>query len=167
MRWNSKGDQLQIPSNSNSIFNLHKFTDFYTFSTFLHHFFFHLRGLINANAKYIASKYHFIIKIWNARELRQIFSKFRSRCSRKPPFSFHCFFGLVSSQNGVWLCHVFKNCNYTLVVKNIELSTVISITCSEKTVYRIWIQARGPKKHMKRLAAPSHWMLSKIGGVYV
>jgi small subunit ribosomal protein S4e len=26
--------------------------------------------------------------------------------------------------------------------------------------------ARGPKKHMKRLAAPHHWMLSKMGGVY-
>jgi len=26
--------------------------------------------------------------------------------------------------------------------------------------------ARGPKKHMKRIAAPSHWMLDKMGGVY-
>eukprot|EP00741_Cyanophora_paradoxa_P022055 tig00021433_g21290.t1 len=26
--------------------------------------------------------------------------------------------------------------------------------------------ARGPKKHMKRLAAPRHWMLDKLGGVY-
>jgi len=26
--------------------------------------------------------------------------------------------------------------------------------------------ARGPKKHMKRLAAPSHWMLDKLGGIY-
>jgi len=26
--------------------------------------------------------------------------------------------------------------------------------------------ARGPKKHMKRLNAPSHWMLDKLGGVY-
>jgi len=26
--------------------------------------------------------------------------------------------------------------------------------------------ARGPKKHMKRLAAPHHWMLSKLGGIY-
>jgi len=25
---------------------------------------------------------------------------------------------------------------------------------------------RGPKKHMKRLAAPRHWMLSKMGGIY-
>ena len=30
----------------------------------------------------------------------------------------------------------------------------------------ILTQARGPKKHMKRLAAPHHWMLSKMGGVY-
>ena len=25
---------------------------------------------------------------------------------------------------------------------------------------------RGPKKHLKRLAAPSHWMLPKLGGQY-
>ncbi len=27
--------------------------------------------------------------------------------------------------------------------------------------------ARGPKKHLKRLAAPKHWMLSKLGGIFV
>jgi small subunit ribosomal protein S4e len=26
--------------------------------------------------------------------------------------------------------------------------------------------ARGPKKHMKRLATPRAWMLSKLGGIY-
>jgi len=26
--------------------------------------------------------------------------------------------------------------------------------------------ARGPRKHMKRLNAPSHWMLSKLGGIF-
>lgn len=26
--------------------------------------------------------------------------------------------------------------------------------------------ARGPKKHLKRLAAPKHWMLDKLGGAY-
>lgn len=26
--------------------------------------------------------------------------------------------------------------------------------------------ARGPKKHMKRLAAPKHWMLNKLGGTW-
>jgi len=26
--------------------------------------------------------------------------------------------------------------------------------------------ARGPKRHLKRLNAPSHWLLSKLGGVY-
>jgi len=26
--------------------------------------------------------------------------------------------------------------------------------------------ARGPKKHLKRLAAPKHWMLDKMGGVF-
>lgn len=27
--------------------------------------------------------------------------------------------------------------------------------------------ARGPKKHMKRLNAPKHWMLDKLGGTWV
>eukprot|EP00959_Pyramimonas_sp_CCMP1952_P406702 8524182-Pyramimonas_sp.AAC.2 len=26
--------------------------------------------------------------------------------------------------------------------------------------------ARGPKKHLKRLDAPKHWMLDKMGGVF-
>ena len=26
---------------------------------------------------------------------------------------------------------------------------------------------RGPKKHLKRLNAPSHWMLDKLGGIFV
>ena len=28
------------------------------------------------------------------------------------------------------------------------------------------LQARGPKKHMKRMFAPSHWCLDKLSGVY-
>jgi small subunit ribosomal protein S4e len=28
-------------------------------------------------------------------------------------------------------------------------------------------QARGPKKHLKRLNAPKHWMLDKLSGRYV
>lgn len=28
-------------------------------------------------------------------------------------------------------------------------------------------QARGPKKHLKRVAAPKHWMLDKLTGVFV
>ena len=28
------------------------------------------------------------------------------------------------------------------------------------------LQARGPKKHLKRLNAPKAWMLDKLGGVY-
>ncbi|GCA63883.1 ribosomal protein S4e, partial [Kipferlia bialata] len=27
-------------------------------------------------------------------------------------------------------------------------------------------QARGPRKHLKRLNAPSHWMLDKMSGVW-
>jgi small subunit ribosomal protein S4e len=27
--------------------------------------------------------------------------------------------------------------------------------------------ARGPKKHLKRLAAPKHWMLDKLTGRFV
>ncbi len=26
---------------------------------------------------------------------------------------------------------------------------------------------RGPKKHLKRLNAPKHWMLNKLGGIFV
>lgn len=26
---------------------------------------------------------------------------------------------------------------------------------------------RGPKKHLKRLNAPKHWMLDKLGGIFV
>lgn len=29
------------------------------------------------------------------------------------------------------------------------------------------LQARGPKKHLKRVAAPKHWMLDKLTGVFV
>jgi small subunit ribosomal protein S4e len=28
-------------------------------------------------------------------------------------------------------------------------------------------QARGLKKHLKRLNAPKHWMLDKLGGAFV
>ncbi len=28
------------------------------------------------------------------------------------------------------------------------------------------VQTRGPKKHLKRLNAPKHWMLDKMGGIY-
>jgi small subunit ribosomal protein S4e len=27
--------------------------------------------------------------------------------------------------------------------------------------------ARGPKKHLKRLNTPKHWMLSKMDGIWV
>lgn len=30
-----------------------------------------------------------------------------------------------------------------------------------------FLQARGPKKHLKRVAAPKHWMLDKLTGVFV
>ena len=30
----------------------------------------------------------------------------------------------------------------------------------------LW-QGRGPKKHLKRLNAPKHWMLDKLSGVFV
>src|SRR5216683_6077498 len=29
------------------------------------------------------------------------------------------------------------------------------------------LQVRGPRKHLKRLAAPSSWMLDKLSGTYV
>lgn len=30
----------------------------------------------------------------------------------------------------------------------------------------LFLQARGPKRHLKRLNAPKAWMLDKLGGVY-
>jgi hypothetical protein len=33
--------------------------------------------------------------------------------------------------------------------------------------YYFAIQARGLKKHLKRLNAPKHWMLDKLGGAFV
>jgi hypothetical protein len=30
----------------------------------------------------------------------------------------------------------------------------------------VFPQVRGPKKHLKRLNAPKHWMLDKMGGIY-
>jgi len=32
---------------------------------------------------------------------------------------------------------------------------------------RLLLQGRGPKKHLKRINAPKHWMLDKLGGVFV
>ena len=31
----------------------------------------------------------------------------------------------------------------------------------------VFLQARGLKKHLKRLNAPRHWMLDKLGGAFV
>jgi ribosomal protein S4E len=31
---------------------------------------------------------------------------------------------------------------------------------------RAWLQARGPKKHLKRLHAPKNWYLEKLGGIW-
>lgn len=38
---------------------------------------------------------------------------------------------------------------------------------SSRTVRPSTTMARGPKKHMKRLNAPKHWMLDKLGGTWV
>merc|ERR1711988_1005578 len=35
-----------------------------------------------------------------------------------------------------------------------------------KVRFKIAKMPRGPKKHLKRLNAPSHWMLDKMGGVW-
>lgn len=35
-------------------------------------------------------------------------------------------------------------------------------------IFNFWVQqARGLKKHLKRLNAPKHWMLDKLGGAFV
>lgn len=36
-----------------------------------------------------------------------------------------------------------------------------------KCCFENFFQARGPKKHLKRVAAPKHWMLDKLTGVFV
>lgn len=44
----------------------------------------------------------------------------------------------------------------------------LAIFCDSliKYNYKSQKMARGPKKHLKRLAAPSHWMLDKLSGTY-
>jgi RS4NT (NUC023) domain len=37
----------------------------------------------------------------------------------------------------------------------------VRVCCDQGTM------PRGPKKHLKRLNAPKHWMLDKLGGVFV
>jgi hypothetical protein len=36
-----------------------------------------------------------------------------------------------------------------------------------RAVFFLLLQARGLKKHLKRLNAPRHWMLDKLGGAFV
>ena len=41
------------------------------------------------------------------------------------------------------------------------------ICCAFVDHYYFAIQARGLKKHLKRLNAPKHWLLDKLGGAFV
>ena len=79
------------------------------------------------------------------------------------------------SING-WICQtgqfslVFKTRAYNdsllgVIVRNIEYLKFWPqiLICSFSPVF----QARGLKKHLKRLNAPKHWMLDKLGGAFV
>ena len=59
----------------------------------------------------------------------------------------------VDAVRGVWITtsHTFHDW-FALIICVANLAT---------------LQARGPKKHLKRLAAPSSWMLDKLSGTYV
>jgi hypothetical protein len=45
----------------------------------------------------------------------------------------------------------------------VDLCQVVWWTAAEG----VGFQARGPKKHLKRLNAPRHWLLSKMDGIWV
>lgn len=48
------------------------------------------------------------------------------------------------------------------------LSYYEDLLCFEFFIFvRFFLQARGLKKHLKRLNAPKHWMLDKLGGAFV
>lgn len=38
--------------------------------------------------------------------------------------------------------------------------------CINVLLHCVFFQVRGPRKHLKRLNAPRHWMLDKLGGVF-
>lgn len=46
---------------------------------------------------------------------------------------------------------------------NVSILPLLSLTT---ILLFIELQARGPKKHLKRLHAPKTWMLNKLGGVF-
>ena len=46
-------------------------------------------------------------------------------------------------------------------------SSSVVVVVVPLTVRPSTTMARGPKKHMKRLNAPKHWMLDKLGGTWV
>ena len=51
-----------------------------------------------------------------------------------------------------------------------ECAKVTSVRVKPTIYYpchQLWLQARGLKKHLKRLNAPRHWMLDKLGGAFV
>lgn len=58
---------------------------------------------------------------------------------------------------------MFRHCLLLIVSDVYVFSThIVRFFCSVINL----LQARGPKKHLKRLNAPKAWMLDKLGGVY-
>ena len=49
----------------------------------------------------------------------------------------------------------------------IEYSFMFIVFLCFESLYLWLFQARGLKKHLKRLNAPKHWMLDKLGGAFV
>lgn len=65
-------------------------------------------------------------------------------------------------------------CLVNLDSRRNEMPTFRKIKIIDRSLYSSYLvncwfilQVRGPKKHMKRLHAPKHWMLDKLGGVFV
>lgn len=67
--------------------------------------------------------------------------------------------------NGFW--HL-KSTQERIASQAIELGSLLASRRQlEFCARRLGTMPRGPKKHLKRLNAPSHWMLDKLGGVFV
>nr|SVE75751.1 EOG090X0615 [Daphnia hispanica] len=63
---------------------------------------------------------------------------------------------------GIILAHLLPHCHVIMVDNKEE-----SVRNARRRVAQLKLNnARGPKKHLKRLAAPKSWMLDKLGGVF-
>ena len=56
---------------------------------------------------------------------------------------------------------------YFQLAPSLPLVCVFYIWLTYWSSFMLLFQVRGPRKHLKRLNAPKHWMLDKLGGVFV